>query len=162
MPNTRFFSLSLAGRAFYGDVSASGPVIVDDRGAWVALGVSSIVKIQNPSITRVMSEGGGFDDRLTDPEYRWWIVKYASEMRIRIDDLSGSDRTKLAEAFGIPIFENGIGGRDYGKRFVHSKAAEGLRDWAKKHPRLLKNYAGFDDYIAGWSDKITQSSSTDK
>lgn len=155
MPNTRFYTLDLDGRKFFGEVSASGPVIVDERASWVALGVSSIIRMVNPARKRVMLPEGGYQDSLIDPVPRWWIVKYANEMRINIDELSDTARQRLSEAFGIPIRDSGIGARDFGKRFVESAACDGLREWAKAHPRLLKRYAGFDQYIASWGEKVT-------
>src|SRR5476649_130919 len=120
MSNTRFYTLDLQGRKFFGEVSGSGPVIVDERGAWVAIGVCSIVKLVNPAKKRVMLPDGGHADSLIDPVSRWWVVKYTQQMRVNIDDLSDAERQQLSEAFGIPIRENGIGARDFGKQFLDS------------------------------------------
>lgn len=157
MSNTRFYTLTLEGHKFYGEVSASGPVIVDERGSWVALGVCSIVRCVNPAWGRKMLDGGGHVDSLIDPTARWWIVKYTDELRINIDSLSDESRQQISDRFGIPIRDTGIGAGDFGKRFVNSNAAEGLREWTKKHPRLLKRYGVYDDYIRQWPEKVTSS-----
>lgn len=155
MSNTRFYTLHLEGCNFYGEVSASGPVIVDERASWVALGVCSIVRRVNPAWQRKMLDSGGHEDSLIDPTPRWWIVKYTDELRINIDSFSDASRQQISDQFGIPIRDTGIGAGDFGKRFIDSDAAEGLREWAKKHPRLLKRYGVHDDYIRRWPEILT-------
>ncbi len=152
MSNTRFYTLVIEDCSFYGEVSASGPVIVNENGAWVALGVCSIVQQVDPAMCRRLLDGGGHEDSLIDPTPRWWIVKYADELRINIDNLSDTARQRISDQFGIPIRDTGIGIGDFGKRFIESDAAKGLREWAKKHPRLLKRYGVHDDYIRRWSE----------
>ena len=145
MRNRVFHQARIAGIAFEGVMTGSGPTLSGRANGGVALGVSGLRQVQPETL-----------GSRRPPPPGWWVVKYHVEERIFLPDFDRAAVRELSDEFGLVVLADGTvdpSDRIRQHYFFTSPAWDALRQWVMHHPRLARTYAPYDPYLPGWYER---------
>jgi len=149
-----FIDLTIEGQRFQAILDGGpGPIVVGGHflSAWVQYGVSSIARAGSDGVS---------EDNLC-----WAVCKYGGQYRIGLPSLTPAGIRALAVEMGLVIRRSLSGDGplvvplcaessppDELKAFFNSKAFDALVEWARAHPRKIKQY-GQNTYTFDWASR---------
>ena len=143
MKNRIFHSIEIGGYKLDGRMASDGPYLACEKlRRGVALGVCALRKFEPTDIMgRTLPSG-------------WWVVKYSTEACIDLHHFSDVQARVVSDEFGIVILD-GYPPSEHVRQeyFFTSPAADGLRDWVKKHPNIAKSEATNQRYLFNWYER---------
>lgn len=125
-----FHEVVVEGKTFRAVMSGDGPYLECGH-TGVALGACSIVFIETPFVKS------------------WWLAKYGTQRRIKLDGFTSEGRERLSREFGIPIGSVPLD-RTECEAFFESPAFASLCQWVSRYPRIAQHFGRCQVYLRGW------------
>lgn len=162
MGSSTFYETVIGGVAFQGLMSGEGPAIAVSSGQCAPLGGAISIRLVSEKqevAERIPASAGMLEvETLREVgESAWWVVKYRTQPRINLRELSDANRRQLASEFGIDLDGDQEDAR--ATLFFSSPAFHGLVRWVQKHPAQARQCSRWDAYLSGWYERALKGSS---